>query len=74
MTGTQVTQVSWADADALPFPLTVSATINGVAVTGIAVARGNIVLADQGVTVSAASSCPRSPLPGVTTRSWRGRR
>ena len=64
VTGTQVTQVSWADADALPFPLTVSATINGVAVTGIAVARGNIVLADQGVTVSG------EQLPAVPA-TWR---
>jgi hypothetical protein len=63
VTGTPVTQVSWADADALPFPLTVSATVAGLLVTGISVARGNIVLADQGVTVSA-EQLPAVPAPG----------
>ena len=52
VTGAPVTQVSWAAEDALPFSVTVSVTVDGAPVTGVSVARGNIVLADQGVTVS----------------------
>ena len=58
-TGTAIAQVSWADADALPFSLCLSSTIDGAPVPDISVAYGNIALADQGTWVSA------EELPGV---------
>jgi hypothetical protein len=53
--GAGITRIAWGKADALPFPLCVSATVtdeNGVATavtTGVA--SGNIVLVDHGLTV-----------------------
>lgn len=51
-----VTQISWGVADALPFALCLSATIvddQGTSQTTVtAVARGNIVLADHGQTIT----------------------
>src|SRR5262249_24810283 len=51
-----VTEIEWAVADALPFPLCVSsqtdATHGDQQVDGVSVAIGNIVLADHGMTVS----------------------
>ena len=52
--GTPVVDVGWADDDALPFPLCVSALVPAAGVevlAEIAVARGNVVLADHGRTV-----------------------
>ncbi len=46
-----VLHVTWADADALPFPLRIAVRQQGDLVSGITVARGNIVLADHGLTV-----------------------
>jgi hypothetical protein len=44
-----VTEIGWDGADALPFPLCLSAeTEDGRAVEGVSVALGNIVLADHG--------------------------
>jgi hypothetical protein len=51
-TGTAITEVTWADADALPFPLTLSTTVGGSPVADVSVAYGNVVLAAQGMTVS----------------------
>ena len=52
--GTNVVEVEWDGADALPFPLCVKVTVKPVDgiphVTQISVARGNVVLADEGVT------------------------
>lgn len=62
-TGTAIAQVSWADADALPFALCVSATIDGSPVPGISVAYGNVVLADQGPEVTA-EALPAVPAAG----------
>jgi hypothetical protein len=49
---TPVVEIAWDPADALGFPLCLSAIISNpagsVAVSGISVARGNIVLADYG--------------------------
>jgi hypothetical protein len=50
-----VVEIRWADADALPFPLCLSAEADarhgGGYVPEVSVALGNIVLAEQGVTV-----------------------
>lgn len=48
-----VTTITWAAADALPFPLCISAEIEGgVHLDRVSVARGNVVLADHGVTLA----------------------
>jgi hypothetical protein len=50
---TLLTQVTWAPEDALRFPLCLSAKLADTSVVqGISVARGNLVLADHGETVS----------------------
>lgn len=46
-----VLHVTWADGDALPFPLRLAVRQQGEIIADIAVARGNIVLADHGLTV-----------------------
>jgi baseplate J-like protein len=53
----QVTEIQWAQADALPFPLCISSTYLDSAgdqqsVSDVSVAFGNIVLADHGVSLS----------------------
>jgi hypothetical protein len=53
---TRVVEVTWHAEDALPFPLCVSAVVVGAGgveetVPNIAVARGNVVLADHGATL-----------------------
>lgn len=46
-------EVEWEPADALPFPLRISATTpDGSTLTDVSVARGNVVLADHGRTIS----------------------
>jgi hypothetical protein len=53
--GTDVVEVEWDAADALPFPLCITATVKPVGgapqVAPISVARGNVVLADEGFTI-----------------------
>jgi len=67
--GTPVVEIQWHDEDALPFPLCLSAkmTIDGateVRETGIA--RGNIVLADEGETFTDQDLVPdRVPSTGI---------
>lgn len=51
MPRTRITEVNWAPEDALPFSLCLSATVNGSPVANVSVARGNIVLADDGAWV-----------------------
>jgi hypothetical protein len=46
-----VTEISWTVADALPFPLCISAQIGDEVIGDLASALGNIVLADQGMTI-----------------------
>jgi len=51
---TKVTEIRWHAADALPFPLCLSATMDdGTELDDVSVARGNVVLADHGCTSSA---------------------
>lgn len=51
-----VTEVEWGEADALPFPLCVSAETDeehgALFLPAVAVARGNVVAADHGLSVS----------------------
>jgi hypothetical protein len=67
---THLTLVSWAAADALTFPLCLSVELaNTSVVNGVSVARGNLVLADQGQTVSEwFPGNPTDPsVPGIVT-------
>jgi len=59
-----VTEIAWDPADALPFPLCISAEVSGTLVSDISVAYGNIVLADHGLTIPAAEPLP--PVPAAT--------
>jgi len=60
--GTLITTISWDAADALPFPLCISSTSDqGKSLSNVSVARGNIVLADHGLTE------PLEALPDVDT-------
>jgi hypothetical protein len=66
--GTPIIEIEWAAEDALPFPLCISAMVNqggGSTVVGdLSVARGNILLADQGQTIPAEPLAPPSvPAP-----------
>jgi Baseplate J-like protein len=51
-----VTEIQWDPNDALPFPLCISAQLDsehgGTVKSGISVARGNMVLADHGLTIT----------------------
>jgi hypothetical protein len=49
--GTPIVDIAWFEADALPFPLCLSAVVEGQTVTDVSVARGNVVLVDHGRTV-----------------------
>jgi hypothetical protein len=64
VTRERVTEIAWSSADALPFPLTVSAhrASDGHPLEDVAVAWGNIVLAEHGRTLPAADVLP--PVPG----------
>ena len=47
--GVQLTNIAWSTADALPFPLCISSvTSAGAPISGVSVARGNVIAADQG--------------------------
>jgi len=50
--GTPIAEVTWHEADALPFALCVSAVLEGDELDAVSVARGNVVLADHGETVT----------------------
>ena len=55
-----VVEIAWAPADALPFPLCLSATVGGDLIEDVSVARGNIVLADHGRTIEGEALAPIS--------------
>ena len=58
-----VTEIRWARADALPFPVCVSARNGTNVIDGVSVALGNIVLADHGRTIASETVQPRVPQP-----------
>lgn len=67
-----VVEIEWEAADALPFPLCLSARIERTGqkpvVAPVSVARGNIVLADQGRTIRGETLVPEIPLEGEPYR------
>lgn len=52
----EITEIEWAPLDALPFPLCISAQTDddhgGAFIEDVSIARGNIVLADHGLTIT----------------------
>jgi hypothetical protein len=64
----KVTRVSWADDDALTFPLCVSQVVDGAPRDGISVVRGNLAQADHGRTVSERHAIPETAAGGVSSR------
>ncbi|HTR10459.1 MAG TPA: baseplate J/gp47 family protein [Paraburkholderia sp.] len=69
VTGIEITEIAWAAADALPFPLCVCVTLTNaegtpVPYADVSVARGNLVPADHGVWVmnEALGCVPALPL------------
>jgi hypothetical protein len=65
LSGQQITEIAWAEADALPFALCVSAVTDeehgGVYLDQVSLARGNVLLADHGQRI--AEPLPEVPLP-----------
>ncbi|MEA2569381.1 MAG: hypothetical protein QOI24_1382 [Acidobacteriota bacterium] len=56
LTGTPITEIEWDEADALPFPLCISATIRDadgapLFLSNVTIAVGNLVIADHGESV-----------------------
>jgi len=69
LTDDPITELAWADADALPFPLCISSITDEAHgesfVDGVSVARGNMVLADHGYSLpeeEALGAVPESKL------------
>ncbi len=66
--GTKVVEIEWHEEDALPFPLCINTRLNGILQENLSVARGNIVLADHGRTVTTKALRPPK---GSDTGSYR---
>lgn len=64
---TDVVDITWHEEDALPGPLCISARINNV-LTVVSVALGNVVLADQGMTIPGEALTPAVPPAGERFR------
>lgn len=47
-----ITEIEWGDEDALPFSLCISAKVKQEIISNISIARGNIVLADHGLSLA----------------------
>lgn len=67
LTGEAITEIGWAAADALPFPLCISSVTDRdhgeTHLPQVSVARGNMVLADHGFTLPGAESLGQVPPP-----------
>ena len=50
VTGVPVVEIEWGAEDALPFSFQVSSRVDGRLIEDVSVARGNVVLADHGLT------------------------
>lgn len=49
-----VLEITWHVEDQLPFPLVISTTVNDRPITDLTIARGNVILADHGRTITVA--------------------
>ncbi|MCB9744490.1 MAG: hypothetical protein H6741_19755 [Alphaproteobacteria bacterium] len=61
--GLPVTRVRWHPEDALPVPVRVSGVVGGRYEPTLALARGNLVLADEGRRATATLQAPAAPQP-----------
>ena len=52
VTAQPITEITWHDGDALPFPFCLSAATSAGYRDGVSVVRGNLLLADHGVTLA----------------------
>jgi hypothetical protein len=73
-TPVNVVEIEWDDEDALPFPLCVSAMVGlpgepQTLETTISVARGNVVLADHGLSIAREPDDPEPLVPDVAPES-----
>jgi hypothetical protein len=73
VTGALLTSIAWSDADAIPFPLCISSMTDenhgSLALSGVSLARGNVLTADQGVwtideSLGVVPAPPLSPVAG----------
>jgi hypothetical protein len=67
LSGAPIIEIQWHNDDALPFPLCISALTSAGYRDGISVARGNIVLADHGLTITEDLGAPLSPADAFAT-------
>ena len=69
LTGQELTSVRWDTADALTFPLCLSARANdGQYIPRVSVARGNLILADHGQTIAGEEHAPPETPPSERQR------
>jgi hypothetical protein len=70
VTSAPLFEITWAEADALPFPLCLSALLPGATAPAqnLCVARGNIALADHGVSISGEALEPAAVVAGERYR------
>ena len=71
LTGQAVVTLGWGAADAITFPLCISAIVGETTLSAISVAWGNVVLADHGVSqpLEAIGSMPAPSLQGVSANA-----
>jgi hypothetical protein len=68
VTASEITEIEWAEEDALPFPLCISSVLEegpnrGQNLANVSVAWGNIILADHGMTMLASEAIGAVPEP-----------
>ena len=73
VTGNQITEIVWSDEDALPLPFCLSAKTSDGYQPYVSVARGNVVLADHGLTLRARSAGDRAGTVSVHAAGERRR-
>lgn len=66
-----ITEIEWSDQDALPFALCISAKVGQEIISDLSLARGNIVLADHGLSL-AGESLGVVPSPSLLLAPERG--
>lgn len=64
LTGNDIVRIKWHPEDALPFPLQISTRIGGRLVRNVSCIRGNVALADHGITYK-----EEQLVPSVVSRS-----
>ena len=76
VTNTQLVRVNWSEEDALPFSLCLSSRVDDVVITDVTVARGNILLADHGLSIEQTMTDPSVPNQHATEveQRWESRR